>query len=105
MEREPRTSGGKNVCAKMIAVGLVTHVTPKTGARSPFTILKIISLVLAPSTIALFAKNTVILSGSDDEQARGEHSRLGGQSGVSSEDPIHRLDQDVAQGGQDEESG
>jgi len=44
----------------MIAVGLVIQVTPKTGANPLFTTLKIASPVLAPSTTALFAKNTEI---------------------------------------------
>ena len=60
MEREPHTSDGKNICAKMIAIKLMTHVTPKTGAKPPFTTLKIPSFVLAPSTTVLIAKNTAI---------------------------------------------
>ena len=55
MEQEPRTSDGKNICAKMIAVKLMTHVTPKTGTKPPFTNLKIPSFVLAPSTAVLIA--------------------------------------------------
>ena len=60
MEREPCTSDGKNICAKMIAVKLMTHVIPKTGAEPPFTTLKIPSFVLAPSTTVLITKNAVI---------------------------------------------
>ena len=60
MEREPRTSDGKNICAKMIAVKLMTRVTPKTNAEPPFMTLKIPSFVLAPSTTVLIAKNVAI---------------------------------------------
>jgi len=44
----------------MMAVGLVIHVTPKTGAKPFLTTFKTASLVLAPSTRALFVKNTAI---------------------------------------------
>ena len=44
----------------MIAVGLVIHVTPRTGAKPLLTTLKIASLVLAPSITALFVKKTAI---------------------------------------------
>ena len=46
-----------------MAVGLVIHVTPKTGPNPLFTTLKMASLDLAPSTTALFVKNTAIWIG------------------------------------------
>jgi len=47
----------------MMAVGLVIQVTPKTGAKPFLTTFKTASLVLAPSTRALFIKNTTIWMG------------------------------------------
>lgn len=47
----------------MIAVGLVIHVTPKTGAKPLLRTLIMASPVLAPSTTALFVKNTAIWIG------------------------------------------
>ena len=44
----------------MMAVGLVIQVTFKTGAKPLPMTFKTASLVLAPSTRALFVKNTVI---------------------------------------------
>ena len=89
MEREPHTSDGKNICAKMIAIKIMTHVTPKAGAKPPFTTL---------NNCADPQKHGG-LNGSN-----GEHPQLGRQSSVSSKDSIHRIDQGVAQRGQNEES-